>query len=36
MLAALEEKAVPIKPIKMNAAKLQPVGPALQASGTHL
>lgn len=31
MLAALEAAQVPLKAIKQNPAKLQPVGPALQA-----
>lgn len=31
MLAALEAAQVPLKAIKQNPSKLQPVGPALQA-----
>jgi len=31
MLALLEERKIPIKPLKINPNKTQPVGPALQA-----
>lgn len=31
MLAALEAARVPLKPLKINPGKTQPVGPALQA-----